>query len=116
MPVNIDSNSFEEMLFGFPSPQDSVGDVWDYDSQDEEMLDAPFDDELTSWNLPDSPMLSPPLNDQHSDELLLDDGKDAGVDATQFHRQEEPSPAAKDRYGCSHSASSCCLIWTGIGS
>jgi len=112
----MDSDGFEEMLFGFPSPQDSVGDVWDYDSQDEEMLDAPFDDELTLWNLPDSPMLSPPHTDQHSEELPLDNGKHARVDATQFHCQEEPSHTTKDRYSCSYSTFSCCLIWTGIGS
>lgn len=110
MPVNMDSDGFEEMLFGFPSPQDSVGDVWDYDSQDEEMLDAPHDDELTLWNLPDSPMLSTPLTNQHSDDLLLDDDKDARVDATQFCRQEEPTRATKDRYGCYHSASGYFLI------
>lgn len=107
MPVNMKSDGFEEMLFCFPSPQDFVGDVWDYDSQDEEMLDAPHDDELTLWNLPDSPMLSPPFTDQNSDELLLNDGK---VDATQFRGQEEPSRATKDRYGCFHSTSKCFLI------
>jgi meiotic recombination protein SPO11 len=99
----MDCDGFEEILFGCPSSQDSVGDdMWDYDSQDEEMLYAPSDDQLTSWNFLNSPMLSPPLIDPPCNELVLDDGKDARIDATQFHHQDEISQTGRDRYGCPH--------------
>jgi meiotic recombination protein SPO11 len=99
----MDCDGFEEILFGCPSSQDSVGDdLWGYDSQDEEMLYAPSDDQPTSWILPNSPMLSPPLTDQPLDELILEDSKYERIDTTQFHRQDELSQPAKDRYGCPH--------------
>lgn len=111
----MDSDGFGEMLFGFQSSQDSMGDVWDYESQDEEMLDAPFDDELTSWNLLDSPMLLAPCTNQDSNELSVNNKNHVRDNARQFHRPEISSHIAKARYGGSHSVSSYCLTCTGIG-
>lgn len=93
----MDSDSLEEMLFGFPSSQASIDDAWDYDSQDEEMLDMPFDSQPTSWNLPDSPILTPALTEQDSDEFLMHDGKDANIHT---HGPEDPAHIVRDRYSC----------------
>lgn len=54
----MDSDSYDDLLFGLPDSQESLDDVWS-DISEDEMLDIPAEDELVTVDLRSSPMLMP---------------------------------------------------------
>jgi len=93
----MDTDGFEDMLFDFPSSQDTLDDVWEIDSQDEEMLDAPFDSGLTSWDLSESPELAPTLTCEVSDKTILHAVKDVETSTDHSRKLAGHSPIGRDR-------------------
>ncbi|KAF2467887.1 DNA topoisomerase IV, alpha subunit [Lindgomyces ingoldianus] len=51
----MNSDGVEEMLFGFPSSQDSLDQTWEQTYQDDDLLEAKFDSDPPSWILRTTP-------------------------------------------------------------
>ncbi|ORY19119.1 Spo11/DNA topoisomerase VI subunit A [Clohesyomyces aquaticus] len=93
----MNSDAFEEMLFGFPSSQDSVDDAWE-DASEEDMLEATFASEPPPWILRSSPDQLPALLDDDPDAMILEDFGESALDESllENHPIEGP-PIRKDR-------------------
>ncbi|KAF2179806.1 DNA topoisomerase IV, alpha subunit [Zopfia rhizophila CBS 207.26] len=94
----MNADGFEEMLFGFPSSQDSLGYPWEDDSQQDEMLDAPIDTQPAPWILGSSPG-EPfyPREDDPGTSMANNFTDPVNVTQQSSSEADAPVPATRDR-------------------